>query len=108
MIKVYFEDTKHICADLVAVFDDEESFNRCHAKLAGLAKESRQVVTTSMDEEMPLKDYADFMEQAYELAFGDDAIDGGYSPVEVLEKLREFSDKALAFDEEDESPAMRS
>jgi hypothetical protein len=34
----------------------------------------------------------------YELAFGDDAINKDYSDEEVLAVLREFSDKALAFD----------
>lgn len=39
-----------------------------------------------------------FREEVYELAFGDDAINKSYTDEEVLEKLREFSDKALAFD----------
>ena len=39
-----------------------------------------------------------FREEVYELAFGDDAINKSYTNEEVLEKLREFSDKALAFD----------
>lgn len=36
-----------------------------------------------------------FIESVFELAFGDDAINKGYSKVEVLAKLREFSDSAL-------------
>jgi len=39
-----------------------------------------------------------FKERVYELAFGDDAINKDYSDEEVLAVLREFSDKALAFD----------
>lgn len=50
----------------------------------------------------------EFAEEVYELAFGDDAINKEFPPEEVLAKLREFSDKALAFDNEDEAPAMRS
>jgi hypothetical protein len=40
-----------------------------------------------------------FKERVYELAFGDDAINKDYSDDEVLAVLREFSDKALAFDQ---------
>ena len=39
-----------------------------------------------------------FREEVYELAFGDDAINKDFSDREVLEELRKFSDKALAFD----------
>jgi len=41
----------------------------------------------------------EFIESVYELAFGDDAIRKGYTDDEVLEILREFSDKALELDE---------
>ena len=34
----------------------------------------------------------------WEVAFGDDAFMKGYTDEEVLSKLREFSDKALAWD----------
>jgi hypothetical protein len=34
----------------------------------------------------------------WELAFGDNAFENGYSDDEVLAKLKEFSDKALAWD----------
>jgi len=34
----------------------------------------------------------------WEVAFGDDAFTKGYTDEEVLSKLREFSDKALAWD----------
>ena len=43
--------------------------------------------------------YYDFMESIYEIAFGDDAINRDFTKEEVLEKLREYSDKALKFDE---------
>lgn len=39
-----------------------------------------------------------FKEQVFELAFGDDAINKGFSEKEVLEKLREFSNDALKFE----------
>lgn len=35
------------------------------------------------------------IESVFELAFGDDALNRGYSNEEVLAKLREFSDAAL-------------
>ena len=41
----------------------------------------------------------DFKTEVYELAFGADAIDKGYTDKEVLEMIKEFSDKALAFDQ---------
>ena len=37
----------------------------------------------------------EFVEDVFELAFGDDAINKGYTCDEVLIKLKEFSDKAL-------------
>tara|TARA_R100000541_G_scaffold13587_3_gene22551 strand:+ start:846 stop:1079 length:234 start_codon:yes stop_codon:yes gene_type:complete len=39
-----------------------------------------------------------FIADVFELAFGDDAIDKGYSYADVLTQLREFSDKALVTD----------
>jgi hypothetical protein len=39
-----------------------------------------------------------FAEDVWELAFGDDAWTKQYTDEEVLSKLREFSDKALAWD----------
>ena len=40
-----------------------------------------------------------FIEEAYEIAFGDDAINRDFSPEEVIEKLKSFSVKALKYDE---------
>ena len=40
-----------------------------------------------------------FIEDAYELAFGDDAINKDWHPDAVIEELKNFSDKALAYDE---------
>tara|TARA_B100001250_G_scaffold11608_1_gene10118 strand:+ start:1013 stop:1312 length:300 start_codon:yes stop_codon:yes gene_type:complete len=40
-----------------------------------------------------------FIEDAYELAFGDDAINRDWHPDAVIEELKSFSDKALAYDE---------
>ena len=37
----------------------------------------------------------EFVEDVFELAFGDDAINKGYTYDEVLVQLKEFSDKAL-------------
>ena len=37
----------------------------------------------------------EFIELVYELAFGDDAINKGYSHEEVLERITEFSDLSL-------------
>jgi hypothetical protein len=41
----------------------------------------------------------DFKEAVYELAFGDNAINKGYSDDEVIAMLREFSDNALKYEE---------
>ena len=41
-----------------------------------------------------------FIEDAFEIAFGDNAIYKDYSFEEVLKRLRDFSKKAYAFDEE--------
>ena len=38
-----------------------------------------------------------FIEMVFELAFGDNAINKGYTEQEVLDKLKEFSDLALQF-----------
>ena len=40
-----------------------------------------------------------FIEEAYEIAFGDEAINRDFSPEEVIEELQSFSDKALKYDE---------
>lgn len=40
----------------------------------------------------------EFIADVFELAFGDGAIDKGYSYADVLTQLREFSDKALMTD----------
>jgi hypothetical protein len=40
-----------------------------------------------------------FKEAIYELAFGDNAINKGYSDEEVIAMLREFSDDALRYEE---------
>jgi hypothetical protein len=37
----------------------------------------------------------EFIEEIFELAFGDDAVNKGYSYEEVVLTLREFSDTAL-------------
>ena len=40
-----------------------------------------------------------FIEEIYELAFGDDAINRNFSHDEVIEQIREFSDHALEWEE---------
>ena len=40
-----------------------------------------------------------FMEEVYEIAFGDQAYYRGFFPEEVIEQLREFSDNALVYEE---------
>lgn len=42
---------------------------------------------------------SEFLEEIYELAFGDDALNK-YDPKEVIEQLKEFSDNALKWEEE--------
>ena len=42
---------------------------------------------------------AEFIEEAYEIAFGDEALNRDFSPEEVIEELQSFSDKALKYDE---------
>ena len=43
----------------------------------------------------------DFIEEVFEIAFGDDAINRDFSYEEVLERLREFSDESFAMDSSD-------
>tara|TARA_R100000458_G_C8159611_1_gene164209 strand:+ start:346 stop:693 length:348 start_codon:yes stop_codon:yes gene_type:complete len=43
----------------------------------------------------------DFMEEIYEIAFGDEALNRDFSPQEVIKELQSFSDKALKYDDED-------
>ena len=40
-----------------------------------------------------------FIEEVFEIAFGDNAINRDYSMGEVLERLMEFSDNALKYEE---------
>lgn len=42
----------------------------------------------------------EFIENVFEIAFGDNAINKDYSKEEVLIKLREFSDEALENEED--------
>ena len=41
----------------------------------------------------------EFIEEVFELCFGHDGINRGFSMDEALKKIREFSDNALAFEE---------
>jgi len=42
-----------------------------------------------------------FIEEVYEIAFGDEALNRDFSPEEVIAELKSFSDKALQFDKRD-------
>jgi hypothetical protein len=39
-----------------------------------------------------------FLEEIYEIAFGDDAINKGYTSEEILERLQQFSDDSLRYE----------
>ena len=43
-----------------------------------------------------------FEEQVFEIAFGDDAVNRGFTKENVLEQLRYFSDRALIWEQEQE------
>ena len=43
-----------------------------------------------------------FIEEVFEIAFGDDAINRDYSMGEVLDRLMEFSNNALKYEEGEE------
>lgn len=54
MVKVYFESKVH--AELVAMFDCEETYNACLPSLERFAKSNRMIVTESVDETKTLGD----------------------------------------------------
>ena len=41
----------------------------------------------------------EFIEQVYEIAFGDDAVNKKYSDEEVIARIREFSDSSLKYEQ---------
>ena len=41
----------------------------------------------------------DFIETIFEIAFGDDAINKGFTKAEVVAKIQEYSDNALLYEE---------
>ena len=41
-----------------------------------------------------------FIEQVYEIAFGDDAINKGYSQEDVIEQLLDYSNTALQYEDD--------
>ena len=47
---------------------------------------------------------SNFIEEVYEIAFGDEALNRDFSPDDVIDELQSFSDKALKYDkgEDDE------
>ena len=46
------------------------------------------------------RDFKQFIEEVFEIAFGDNAINRDYSMGEVLDRLMEFSDDALRYNGE--------
>lgn len=54
MVKVYFETPN--TAELVAIFDNEETYERCFPALGKLAKEIDMFVTESIEDETRLKE----------------------------------------------------
>ena len=48
------------------------------------------------------KDRERFINEIAEIAFGEDAIERGYDLDEVIEKMQEFSDNALKYEEGEE------
>ena len=50
----------------------------------------------------------EFIEEVFELCFGHDGINRGFSMDEALAKIREFSDKALAFELSHEGSAAHT
>jgi len=48
------------------------------------------------------KDRERFINEIAEIAFGENAIERGYDLDEVIEKIQEFSDNALKWEEEEE------
>lgn len=51
MIKVYFETSNGSMADLIAIFDDEETYQVCFDALDAYAKKLDLIMTESVDEE---------------------------------------------------------
>ena len=48
------------------------------------------------------EEWQKFIEEVYEIAFGDNAFNRGFDAEEVLAQLREFSDNALKWEEGEE------
>ena len=51
------------------------------------------------DEEQAIMNMEYFIEEVYEIAFGDNAINRDFNYEEVLEVLREYSKRSLIYDE---------
>tara|TARA_R100000458_G_C8083844_1_gene117435 strand:+ start:116 stop:394 length:279 start_codon:yes stop_codon:yes gene_type:complete len=67
---------------------------------------NRDIALGNLEEDHPyFKDLEEFeslkqfLENVFEVAFGDNAINKNYSYEEVLERLREFSDNAFKWEE---------
>lgn len=52
MVKVYFESKVH--AELVAIFDSEETYMLCLPTLEKAAKKARMIVTESVQDEIDI------------------------------------------------------
>ena len=73
----------------VEMLEGSEAFDNFENDI--LPRENEDGIT----EYASIKISLDFVETVYELAFGDNAIDGNFTESEVIEKLKEMSD-ALA------------
>ena len=61
--------------------------------------DAKRIVTMIDSGATPEMTDSRFIEEIYELAFGDDAINRNFSHDEVIEQIREFSDHALEWEE---------
>jgi hypothetical protein len=52
MVKVYFESGSH--ADLVAIFDNDETYNVCVEALEKLAEKNRMILTESVENDITI------------------------------------------------------
>ena len=98
----------HIALDKIAetwygdngeLIDDCYWFNDVTVYAGDLKEISHEVYDVMHSFQESMMNDKHFKETIYELAFGCSAIDKDYSDDEVIAMIREFSDKALAFDQ---------
>jgi len=59
----------------------------------------RRMIVSNYQKSYTVKALNTFLENAFEIAFGDDAINKEYLMVEVINKLREHSDNAWKYEQ---------